>query len=162
MDIERFEKLSIPKIKAGEQTNAVRNVLKQHAVEKQDYYENAAKMFEPIIDQQKQNQEKIDTEQSALITQLQENQKSLKRGFKNLIELDAVKQEIADMDRGFQPEEIKFLIDNELYAPSDVFKAVRNKKLDHNEYLDKLSELIQKKGQEQGGLSSNKKAKKNK
>ena len=97
------------------------------------------KCLSQLLINKKKNQEKIDTEQSALITQLQENQKSLKRGFENLIELDTVKQEIADMDRGFQPEEIKFLIENELYAPSDVFRAVRNKKLDHDEYLDKLS-----------------------
>ena len=77
-----------------------------------------------------------------------------------MLELDTVKQEIADMDKGFTPQEIQFLMDNEFYAPSDVFKAVRNKKLDHDEYLNKLSELIQKKGQEKGGLSSNKKARK--
>ena len=53
MDIERFKILSIPKIKAGEQTKTVRNVLKQHTIEKQDYYEGATKMFEPIVDQQK-------------------------------------------------------------------------------------------------------------
>ena len=53
MDIERFKILSIPKIKAGEQTKTVRNALKQHTIEKQDYYEGATKMFEPIVDQQK-------------------------------------------------------------------------------------------------------------
>ena len=160
MDIERFKILSIPKIKAGEQTKTVRNALKQHTIEKQDYYEGATKMFEPIVDQQKKIQEKIDAEQSALITQLAENQKSLQSGFTNLIELDVIKQEIADMDKGFTPQELQFLMDNEFYAPSDVVKQVRNKKLDHDEYLNKLSELIQKKGQEQGGLSSNKKAQK--
>ena len=55
MDIERFKILSIPKIKAGEQTKTVRNALKQHTIEKQDYYEGATKMFEPIVDQQKKN-----------------------------------------------------------------------------------------------------------
>ena len=32
MDIQRFERLSIPKIKAGEQINTVRNALKQHTI----------------------------------------------------------------------------------------------------------------------------------
>ena len=118
------------------------------------------KCLSQLLINKKKIQEKIDAKQSALITQLAKNQKSLQSGFTNLLELDTVKQEIADMDKGFTPQEIQFLMDNEFYAPSDVFKAVRNKKLDHDEYLNKLSELIQKKGQEKGGLSSNKKARK--
>ena len=61
------------------------------------------KCLSQLLINKKKIQEKIDAEQSALITQLAENQKSLQSGFTNLIELDAVKQEIADMDKGFTP-----------------------------------------------------------
>ena len=55
MDIERFKRLSIPKIEAGKMTEVVRDVIKEVRTNEQDAYENVAKDLKPLT-------EKIDKE----------------------------------------------------------------------------------------------------
>ena len=43
MDIERFKRLSIPKIEAGKMTEVVRDVIKEVETRDQDLYEKVAK-----------------------------------------------------------------------------------------------------------------------
>ena len=49
MDIERFKKLSIPKIEAGKKTRAIRNKIKEYQTTKQDVYEGTSELYEPLI-----------------------------------------------------------------------------------------------------------------
>ena len=55
MDIERFKRLSIPKIEAGKMTEVVRDVIKEVRTNEQDAYEKVAKDLKPLT-------EKIDKE----------------------------------------------------------------------------------------------------
>ena len=48
MDIERFRRLSIPKIEAGKMTEVVRDVIKEVETRGQDLYEKVAKDLEPL------------------------------------------------------------------------------------------------------------------
>ena len=48
MDIERFKRLSIPKIKAGKMTEVVRDVIKEVRTRDQDAYEKMAKDLKPL------------------------------------------------------------------------------------------------------------------
>ena len=55
MDIERFKRLSIPKIEAGKMTEVVRDVIKEVRTNEQDAYEKVATDLKPLT-------EKIDKE----------------------------------------------------------------------------------------------------
>ena len=55
MDIERFKRLSVPKLEAGKMTEVVRDVIKEVRTNEQDAYEKVAKDLKPLT-------EKIDKE----------------------------------------------------------------------------------------------------
>ena len=186
MDIERFKKLSIPKIEAGKKTKAVRNEIKTQKIEKQDAYEGTSELLKPVIDVEKSVKQSIDIKQDKMIEKLKENQKAITSGFENLIlyaqlpeinyptslpenklpidykpammtEIQKQQQDESDLDKGFNLNEIEILIKYEMYAPSDVFKALKNKKIDFDEYDKNIGKLLQDLGSEKGGLSGNKK-----
>ena len=48
MDIERFKRLSIPKIEAAKMTEVVRDVIKESRTRDQDTYEKVAKDLKPL------------------------------------------------------------------------------------------------------------------
>ncbi|CAH3184065.1 unnamed protein product [Porites lobata] len=50
MDIERFKRLSIPKIEAGKMTEVVRDVIKEVETRDQDLYEKVAKDLKPLTE----------------------------------------------------------------------------------------------------------------
>ena len=48
MDIERFKRLSIPKIEAGKMTEVVRDVIKEVRTNKQNVYEKTSEHLKPL------------------------------------------------------------------------------------------------------------------
>ena len=50
MDIERFKRLSIPKIEAGKMTEVVRDVIKEVKANEQEVYEKISKNLKPLTD----------------------------------------------------------------------------------------------------------------
>ena len=50
MDIERFKRISIPKIEARKMTEVVRDVIKEVQTNKQNVYENASEDLEPLTE----------------------------------------------------------------------------------------------------------------
>ena len=50
MDIERFKKLSIPKIEAGKMTEVVRDVIKEVKTNKQNVYEKTSEDLKPVTE----------------------------------------------------------------------------------------------------------------
>ena len=50
MDIERFKRLSIPKIEVGKMTEVVRDVIKEVKTRDQDLYEKVAKDLKPLTE----------------------------------------------------------------------------------------------------------------
>ena len=48
MDIERFKRLSIPKIEAGKMTEVVRDVIKEVRTNKQNVYEKTSEDLKPL------------------------------------------------------------------------------------------------------------------
>ena len=50
MDIERFKRLSIPKIEAGKMTEVVRDVIKEVKTNEQEVYEKISKNLKPLTD----------------------------------------------------------------------------------------------------------------
>ena len=50
MDIERFKRLSIPKIEAGKMTEVVRDVIKEVQTNEQEVYEKISKNLKPLTE----------------------------------------------------------------------------------------------------------------
>ena len=50
MDIERFKRLSIPKIEAGKMTEVVRDVIKEVRTNKQNVYEKTSEELKPLTE----------------------------------------------------------------------------------------------------------------
>ena len=50
MDIERFKRLSIPKIEAGKMTEVVRDVIKEVRTNKQNIYEKTSEDLKPLTE----------------------------------------------------------------------------------------------------------------
>ena len=59
MDIERFKRLSIPKIEAGKMTEVVRDVIKEVRTNEQDAYGKIAKDLKPLTEKFDKEIEKI-------------------------------------------------------------------------------------------------------
>ena len=65
----------------------------------------------------------------------------------------------SNIDKGFDSNEIKRLMENNLFAPSDVFEGVRSKQLDFNDYDSKLGILTREVGRQKAILSTTKNSK---
>ena len=65
----------------------------------------------------------------------------------------------SNLDGGFSSHEMQTLMAYNLYAPSDVFKAVKDQKLDWDNYSKQITQLLKQIGREKGGLSKGPKAK---
>ena len=180
MDIEKIRSLSKKASEAGELVKAVtafKNELKDkeqmHDMVMSDHFKT---LREPIIEQQR----KTDEKQDKVIEQLQKNQKAITSGLEDL----AMLQQLPDtstqtsklptdykpammespklqsnLDGGFTPDEMQTLMTYNLYAPSDVLMAVKDKKLDWGDYSQQIIKLLKEIGREKGGLSKGPKVK---
>ena len=107
-----------------------------------------------------------------MLGQLQENQLALKSGLEDLLMVQQLpddkpkplkmsadyKPEMlkADIDKGFDTDEIQTLVKYKLYAPSDVLLAVNNKTLDFDNYDASIGSILNKLGSKKGSLSRGK------
>ena len=170
MDLERFKKLSNAKIEAGNATKRVRDTLKEYKHEQQNVQEQLTETYKPIIKAQEDIKQKIDEKQDKMLDQLQKNQLALTTGLQDLAIVQQLpgsqtqetaslpigyKPEMmkADIDKGFTTDEIKVLTKNQLYPPSQVLNAVKNKTLDFDEYNYGIGEKLKTLGREKGRLS---------
>ena len=173
MDIERIKKLSDAKINAGNATKRVRFALKEYEHDTQDVQEQLSEVYKPIVKTQEDIKETVDNKQDRLLEQLKENQKALTSGLEDLLMMqqspDAQPQETAslpidykpemlkaDIDKGFDTDEIQTLVKYKLYAPSDILLAVKNKTLDFDNYNAQIGSILNKLVSKKGSLSRGK------
>ena len=180
MDIEKIRSLSKKASEAGKLVKAVtafKNELKDkeqmHDMAMSDHFKT---LREPIIEQQK----KTDEKQDKVIEQLQKNQKAITSGLEDLAMLQQLPDQAqssklpvdykpammekspklqSNLDGGFTPDEMQTLMTYNLYAPSDVLMAVKDKILDWGDYSQQITKLLKEIGREKGGLSKGPKAK---
>ena len=181
MDIEKVKRLSKNASEAGKLVKAVtafKNELKDKEqmrdVVMSDHFKT---LREPIIEQQK----KTDEKQDKVIEQLQKNQKAITSGLEDLAMLQQLPETStqtsklpvdykpammekspklqSNLDGGFSSDEMQTLMAYNLYAPSDVFKTVKDQKLDWDNYSKQITQLLKQIGREKGGLSKGPKAK---
>ena len=179
MDIKDFKRLSDSKIIAGNKLESIRKELKKYKEAKQDAYEGITESLKPIIDVEKSVKESIDKKQDELIEQLQKNEKAITSGLEHIViynqlseKQDTTKLPIdykpammdelqhkykSDLDKGFNSDDIKTLMEYNLFAPSDILKGVRSKTLDFDDYDVNIGKILQNLGAKKGTLSENKK-----
>ena len=80
MDLEETKKIIQNKIEADESTREVRSQIKSYIDQKQNLREGFKETFKPLIETSEAVKTSIDTQQSKLIKQLQDNQLSLTAG----------------------------------------------------------------------------------
>ena len=180
MDIEKIRKLSKSTSEAGKLVKAVtafKNELKdKEQMNNMVMSDHFKTLREPIIEQQK----KTDEKQDKVIEQLQKNQKAITSGLEDLAMLQQLPESSTQTSKlpvdykpammekspklqsnlygGFSSDEMQTLMAYNLYAPSDVFKAVKDQKLDWVDYSKQITQLLKEIGREKGGLSKGPKA----
>jgi len=169
-----MKSISEAKIKAGKQVDNVRNTLKQIEHRRQDIQEDLSEAFKPIVTAQEEVKQTIDEKQDKMLEQLQKNQKALTSGLEDLLMIqqlpDAKPQEASklpldyeptmmkpkitsDVDKGFNLDEMKKLIEYNLYLPSQVLQDSIDGTLDIEEYDNNISKILQKLGTKKRALS---------
>ena len=173
MDIERIKKLSDAKINAGNATKRVRFALKEYEHGTQDVQEQLSEVYKPIVKAQEAVKKTIDEKQDKMLEQLQKNLKALSSGLEDILMMqqspDVQPQETAslpidykpemlkaDIDSGFNADEVEKLIQHGLYAPSDVLKASTDGTLDIDEYDSNIGKKLNKPGAKKGSLARGK------
>ena len=155
MDIERFKRLSIPKIEAGKMTEVVRDVIKEVRTNKQNVYEKTSEDLKPLT-------EKFDKEIEE-ISKLRDVNKQVVPYAEQVQRLalpgpsgEVAPKMIADMNKGFTQEELAFIQNQELPLPADIFLQTLKQPNYAKQILDKSGEINKKLGQKKAHLSTTK------
>ena len=121
MDIERFKRISIPKIEAGKMTILVRDVIKEIRTRDQDAYEKVAKHLKPQT-------EKFDKEIDEISKLRQDVKKQVVPYGEQVQRLalpgpsgEVAPKMVADLNKGFTQEELAFIQNQQLPLPADIF-----------------------------------------
>ena len=134
MDIERFKRLSIPKIEAGKMTKVVRDVIKEVRTNKQNVYEKTSENLLPLTD-------KID-EEIKEISKFKKTDEAVKTGF--------------DFNAQFSQDELDHLqLKYYLQHPNEILKEVKNKTIDFDEYSNNVYKISQRIKAQKGNYKKN-------
>ena len=161
MDIERFKKLSLPKIEAGKLTEVVRDVIKEVRTNKQNVYEKTSEDLKPLT-------EKFDKEIEE-ISKLREDVNKQVIPYGEQVQTlalpgpggEVAPKMIADMNKGFTQEELAFIQNQELQIPADIFLQTLKEPNYAKQILDKSGEMNKKLGRQKAHLSTTKTNRKN-
>ena len=155
MDVERFKRLSIPKIEAGKMTKVVRDVIKEVRTNKQNVYEKTSEDLKPLT-------EKFDKEIEE-ISKLRDVNKQVVPYAEQVQRLElpgpsgeVAPKMIADINKGFTQEEMAFIQNQELPLPADIFLQTLKQPNYAKQILDKSGEINKKLGQKKAHLSTTK------
>ena len=162
MDIDKIKKLSQKASEAGELVKAV-TAFKNELKDKEQMYdttmsEHFKTLREPLIEQQKKNDEK----QDKVIEQLQKNQLALTSGIQDIMtlnrdlpqlgtedfggprELPAPKEtvHIADINKKFNEEDFEYFEKNNLLPPTELLKLNSKQLADYEEGIKEINKKI--------------------
>ena len=156
MDIERFKRLSIPKIEAGKMTEVVRDVIKEVETRDQDLYEKVAKDLKPLTEKFDKEIEEISKLREDVNKQVIPYGEQVQRLALPGPSGEVAPKMIADMNKGFTQEELAFIQNQELPLPADIFLQTLKQPNYAKQILDKSGEINKKLGQKKAHLSTTK------
>ena len=109
MDIERFKRLSIPKIEAAKMTEVVRDVIKESRTRDQDTYEKVAKDLKPLTEKFDKEIEEISKLREDVNKQVVPYAEQVQRLALPGPSGEVAPKMVADMNKGFTQEELAFI-----------------------------------------------------
>ena len=120
MDIERFKRLSIPKIEAGKMTGVVRDVIKDVRTNKQNVYEKTSEDLKPLTEKFDKEIEEISKLREDVSKQVIPYAEQVQRLALTDPSGEAPKM-VADINKIFTEGELAFIQNQELPLPADIF-----------------------------------------
>ena len=156
MDIERFKRLSIPKIEAGKMTEVVRDVIKEVETRDQDLYEKVAKDLKPLTEKFDKEIEEISKLREDVNKQVIPYGEQVQRLALPGPSGEVAPKMIADMNKGFTQEELAFIQIQELPLPADIFLQTLKEPNYAKQILDKSGEMNKELGRKKAHLSKTK------
>ena len=156
MDIDRFKRLSIPKIEAGKMAKVVRDVIKEVLTNKQNVYEKTSEDLIPLT-------EKFDKEIEEISKLREDFNKQVVPYGEQVQKLalpgpsgEVAPKMIADMNKGFTQEELTFIQNQGLPLPADIFLKTLKQPNYAKQIMDESGEINKKLGQKKAHLSTTK------
>ena len=162
MDIERYKRLTIPKIEAGKITKIVRDVIKDDKRSKQDVYEEKKEELKPITEKLEKEIDEIsklreEAKEMQIVPYYQQVQKLSLTGPGG----EQTKM-VSDLDNGFTPEDFAIIQKHQLPLPSKVLIDTIKDADTASEIFNKAGELNKKLGIKKREFIYNKTSKKEK
>ena len=156
MDIERFKRLSIPKIEAGKMTEVVRDVIKEVRTNKQNVYEKTSEDLKPLTEKFDKDFEEISKLREDVNKQVIPYGEQVKRLALPGPSGEVVPKMVADLNKGFTQEELAFIQNQELPLPADIFLQTLKEPNYAKQILDKPGEMNKALGRKKAHLSTTK------
>ena len=156
MDIERFKRLSIPKIEAGKMTEVVRDVIKEVETRDQDLYEKVAKDLKPLTEKFDKEIEEISKLREDVNKQVIPYGEQVQRLALPGPSGEVAPKMIADMNKGFTQEELAFVQNQQLPLPADIFLRTLKELNYAKQILDKSGKINKDLGQKKSQFKHNK------
>ena len=160
MDIERFKRLSIPKIETGKMTEVVRDVIQEVRTNKQNMYEKVAEDLKPLRDKFDKEIEEISKFREDVNKQVVPYAEQVQRSALPGPSGEAAPKMVADLNKGFTQEELAFIQNQQLPLPADIFLQTLKEPNYAKQILDKSGEMNKKLGRKKAHLSTTKTARK--
>ena len=156
MDIERFKRLSIPKIEAGKMTEVVRDVIKEVETRDQDLYEKVAKDLKPLTEKFDKEIEEISKLREDVNKQVVPYAEQVQRLALPGPSGEVALKMIADLNKGFTQEELAFIQNQQLPLPADIFLQTLKEPNYAKQILDESGEMNKELGRKKAHLSTTK------
>ena len=156
MDIERFKRLSIPKIEAGKMTEVVRDVIKEVRTNKQNVYEKTSEDLKPLTEKFDKEIEEISKLREDVNKQVVPYAEQVQRLALPGPSGEVAPKMIADMNKGFTQDELAFIQTQQLPLPADIVLQTLKQPNYAKQILDKSREINKKLGQKKAYLSTKK------
>ena len=160
MDIERFKRLSIPKIEAGKMTEVVRDVMKEVRTNKQDVYEKTSEDLKPLTEKFDKEIEEISKLREDVNNQVVPYAEQVQRLALPSPSGQVTPKRISDMNKGFTQEEWAIIQKHNLPIPGNVSLETIEKRNYALQILNKSGEINKELGRKKGNLSGTKKNRK--
>ena len=141
MDIERFKRLSIPKIEAGKMTEVVRDVIKEVRTNKQNVYEKTSEDLKPLTEKFDKEIEEISKLREDVNKQVVPYAEQVQRLALPGPSGEVAPKMVADMNKGFTQEELAFIQSQQLPLPADIFLQTLKQPNYAKQILDKSGEI---------------------
>ena len=145
MDIERFKRLSIPKIEAGKMTEVVRDVKTRD----QDAYEKVARDLKPLTEKFDKEIEEISKLREDVNKQAVPYAEQVQRLALPGPSGEVAPKMVADMNKGFIQKELAFIQSQQLPLPADIFLQTLEQPNYAKQILDKSGEISKELGRKE-------------